>query len=449
MRRSIVPTLAALAVTAGLTGGCNRYEMFRLAGFAQEDFSNDAEILFVIDNSSSMLEESAALGVNFDLFIDNLVDPTGEGGGLDGLPDAVDDYILSVSDRGRVVDFQIGITTTDIAADYGALYDFSGEAVLQRTTPNVADRFRENLLCEATCFQGANGGLDSKNDVGRESYTCGDPLESDVLFFEYMDCICGEDVWMDNCGSGQEEGLEATLLAMCRGLDPADESQSTQILLEECADATPFDPAVHGNTNAALFRAEGREDSIIIPIVVTDEGDGSRRLSTGESATDAYDELFGYFGRRMAWGIIGPTTEGCRTGGNSPPSWSIERYESMVEQTDGLYVDITQRVGDDCEPADFAAALEDLSRLLNSLLDKFPLQAIPEIDTIRVEVDGKQVDPAPESFDEDGNVTYGDGWTYLAAENAVEFHGEAIPDYSARVRITYRPLDGKPRDLPF
>ena len=35
------------------------------------------------------------------------------------------------------------------------------------------------------------------------------------------------------------------------------------------------------------------------------------------------------------------------------------------------------------------------------------------------------------------------------AQNAVVFWGEAIPDFNQNVRIFYRPLEGKPRDLPF
>lgn len=446
MRRPHFPSRTVLlAATAALTAGCNGYEMFRLAGFAQEDFSNDAELLFVIDNSSSMQPASAALGTNFDGFIRNLVDPTGDGGGQDGLADAVDDYILSVDDRGSVINFQIGVTTTDVGTDYGRLYDFSGESVLRRSTPDVADAFRQNLLCEATCFQGPNGDLPGKDEIGLSSWQCGDDLGDD-LFFEYMDCLCGEDVWMNNCGSGTEEGIEATALAMCRGLDPDDESQSTDLLLEFCADKTPFDAAVYG-TNSELFR----EGSTVIPVVVTDAGDGSRRGTQGDASVDDYAEAFDLFGRKMAWAVIGPTVEGCRLVGSSenPQAWDVARYQYFVDDTNGLYYDITQGTTGDCQVADFEQALNELGLLLRNLLTVFPLQSIPDTETILVFVDGKEIPQAEEARDEDGDITYGDGWSYLAAENAVEFHGDAIPDYRAKVRIFYRPLEGMPRTLPF
>jgi hypothetical protein len=450
MRRP-VSRLAALAVATGLLAGCNQYEMFRLAGAVQEDFSNDAEILFVIDNSGSMRQASSDLGVNFDRFIDQLVDPTGDGSGTDGLPDAVDDYILSVDERGGVIDFQLGITSTDVGAEHGQLFDASGTQVIRRSTPEVADAFRQNLLCDATCFTGANGGLPSASEVGRDGYTCGDPLDSDELFFEYMDCLCGEDVWRDNCGTGTEEHLESALLAMCRGLDPSDQSDANQLLLEECADdgQNPFDPAADGGTNAELFR----EGSTVIPVIVTDASDLSRRLRQGEADVSEYLDLFGAFNRRMSWAVIAPTTEGCRIPGSteSPSSWGLQRFDTMVDDSRGLYADICTRAGEggEAQVSDFALILEELGQLLNRLLEIFPLQAVPEVETIRVSVDGSSVEQAVEERDEDGNIVFGTGWSYVPAENAVQFHGDAVPDYNARVRITYRPLQGQPRTLPF
>ena len=55
----------------------SKVEFFHLAGYEQESFSNDADILFVIDNSSSMKEEAQSLGNNFNVFI-NLLPPMKE-----------------------------------------------------------------------------------------------------------------------------------------------------------------------------------------------------------------------------------------------------------------------------------------------------------------------------------------------------------------------------------
>jgi hypothetical protein len=446
MRRTLA-ALAALTLVAATTG-CNDYEMFRLAGFAQEDFSNKADLLFVADNSSSMLEESAALAVNFDRFIERLVNPSGLDPARPPLTRAVADYVTQVSNRGAIIDFQIAMTSTDIGEDFGRLYDGSGQALLPRTLDDVPDAFRKHLLCEASCFVGSNGGLPSKNDpeVGLPGWQCGDPLEGDVLFYEYNDCLCGDsDSWRNNCGAGQEEHLEATLLAMCRALDPDDPSPNIQELLEICEDRGPFETATHGGSNAGLIRP----DSTFIPVIITDEGDTSRRLPQAEGNPKEYVDLFKRFPTRMSWAVIGPNLTRCNNG--NAVSWGVERFERLVDQTDGLYVDIEAEPGEDgtCPPADFDEALTALGDLLAGLLEAFPLQAIPDVSTIRVYVEGKRVDQAPEIFNEEGLPSFGDGWSYDAAINAVRFHGDAVPDYRERVRIYYRPLEGMPRTLPF
>ena len=123
----------------------------------------------------------------------------------------------------------------------------------------------------------------------------------------------------------------------------------------------------------------------------------------------------------------------------------------MVDETGGRYFQIQNKDSQgDCVVTDFEVVLDQLGQLLNALADQFPLQSIPDIDTIRVFVEGKPVPKSTEEVDGDrGSITYGDGWSYYAAENSIEFHGGAIPDYGAEVRIYYRPLAGMPRNLPF
>jgi hypothetical protein len=405
--------------------GCNRYELFRVSGFAQESFSNDAEILFVIDNSPSMQDEAEALALNFDAFITQLTDPGEGGNSRDGLGDAVDNYISYVTQRGAFLDYQIGITTTDVEGTYGDLY--GTDPVLTIGDPNVADGFRENLMCTATCFNE----LDLASDP---AYECGDDLDGQITR-QYLDCVCGVNVWEDNCGSGQEEGLEAVFMAMCRGAETPP---------EECYEQNQF-TAADELSNAALFR----ETSTLIPILVTDEGDTSRRMAQGDGDPDEYDDLFKKFNRRMAWAVIGPNTTACNTGGAT--TWGVARYQWFVDDTGGRFFDIAEKDGSgDCNVTDFASALEELGQLLNNLLEAFPLASIPDVESILVFIDNEPVDRSEELVDDDtGEVTHGDGWSYLPEENAVEFHGSAVPDYNADVRIYYRPLEGMPKELPW
>ena len=98
-------------------------------------------------------------------------------------------------------------------------------------------------------------------------YECGDPIGEEITR-QYLNCLCGENVWEDQCGSGQEEGLEAIFMAMCRASEnPPSECFSDKNQFED----------VHVGSNAGLLR----EDSTLIPIIVTDEGDVSTLAPRG------------------------------------------------------------------------------------------------------------------------------------------------------------------------
>ena len=71
MRRA--PLAAILSATLALSASCNNYELFRVAGYEQASFSNEADIIFIVDNSPSMVGESEALALNFGVFLDTLL----------------------------------------------------------------------------------------------------------------------------------------------------------------------------------------------------------------------------------------------------------------------------------------------------------------------------------------------------------------------------------------
>lgn len=441
-----------LAVGLTLAAGCNDYQMFRLAGFAQEDFSNRADLLFLADSSPSMFREAGVVASNFDQFVQRLISPSG----LD--PDetspvsrASADYILSKSNRGAVVDFQIAMTSIDMTndnepGDNGSLYEGSGRKIIERDDPDVSEAFQYHLLCEATCYLGPNGSLPSKNDIGLSDWECGDELDGAEVFFEYNDCLCGgREVWTNNCGSGQEEPLEAALLAMCRTLDPEDTSANVQELLDICEDRSAFVRERDALTNEGMLR----EDATLVAIIVTDEGDGSRRLTQGEADPQPYLDLYRRFPTRMTWAVIGPNVERCN--GFGATRWGTERFHRLVNETNGMYDDIETEPDDDgnCDIADFNESFRRLGELLAGLLEAFPLQAVPDVETIRVFVEGRQVRQSEEVIGDTGATSFTDGWSYDPSRNAVRFHGEALPDFGERVRIYYLPLEGMPRSLPF
>jgi len=416
--------------------GCNQYEMFLLAGHEQASFSNDADIIFVIDNSSSMTDEAEDLALNFDVFIDTLTSTDGGALPEGSVSNAVDAYILYTRERGRFLDYNLGITTTSVedpGTEPPGLYgELVGDVqVVDNSFEDVSGEFSANLLCEATCWQAATVPSDP-------NYECGD--EPDQITLQYLDCVCGLEAWEGNCGSGDEEPLEAAFLSLCRSVEnPPD----------ECYDNTPF-TAGDVMTNPTILR----DEATTIFVVVTDEGDGSRRLGQGDYDASPYLELLDLFDRTYRFAVIGPNYDAdagtltCNSGGAT--TWGTERLQQVAAETGGFYNTIAQEgAGGDCENTDFATHLEELGALLNQLLISFPLEAVPDIDTLLVYVDGEEIRLADEAdYTEDGEVIC-DCWSYDASQNAVMFHGAAIPDYNQLVEIYYKPLEGMPRTLPF
>lgn len=437
-----------LLLLPGALVGCNQYDLFRLSGFQQESFSNKADILFVVDNSDSMTDEAAALAVNFTQFISRL-ETQEEEIVREDLTDAVDNYKDYVLDRGAFVDFQIGITTTDVEdGGFGELKGAPGQTLLSRGDPDLADKFLENLLCHATCFR-------ASSPVGDDpSYQCGQPLGGEVTT-QYLDCICGEGEWLDvNCAqTGCEEGLEATFMAMCRAVPNPP---------EECFAPAPLEcPHNLENLGSLLERSDVgsnagllRPNATLIPVMVTDEGDDSRRELSGDPFPDHYDELFPTFSNRMSWVVIGPPLDDAfeaPIGCTGYSEWGAFRYDYMVRVTAGLKLNIAEPdASGGCPNTDFGANLDQFGDLLKNLLTVFELQSVPDPNSILVFVDGARVPEASvERVDDYGLPIYGTGWSYAADINAIQFHGAAVPPNDANVRVYYDPIDGMPRDLPF
>jgi len=374
----------ALPLLLPLLPACAGADNFRVAGYQQDEFTNNADILFVIDNSSSMGEENQALIDNLGVFIEEL--SASGASGSDGLVDAVDNYIEFSSQGTRFINFNIGVTSTDVAASYGALT--GADPLVTFGEDDVVATFQANVEEAATLS-----------------------------------------------GSGNEEGLEAVFMAMCRAVENPP---------EPCFDE------IDQFTEADILSNEGliRERGALIPVIVSDEGDVSRRRDSQlegapDDQPDEYEALYALFGKRMGWAVIGPTPGVCE-GATPVPEWTADRYEYMVERTDGIWVDINTGAPD-CGVTDFADALEQIGELVNRLLDSFPLQAVPDPDTIRVFVEGRVVERATG----DGLGGWTNGWSYDATANAIVFHGSAVPGYGAQVEIYYLPVSGEPRDLPF
>lgn len=449
--------MTMLALT--LLAGCNSYELFRLTGFEQATFSNDADILFIIDNSDSMQEEATALATNMNVFINKLTSAEGSNAPTATLSDAVDNYLRETTGGTLLIDYQLAITTSSVYYDDGPTSDIDpGEAgtfaydstsdvgaLVKRGQGDAAADFNTNLLCEATCWD--------QNMPSNPDYVCGDALEGDVSE-EYLDCLCGVGEWTGNCGTGMEQPIEAALMTLCRTV----ENPPDDCYLFPSTSAIAFQTGDEQSNESFL-----REGANTLVVIVSDEGDSSLRHDEHEPGEDNYDpavpgdvetvvdeylDILEQFPNVVRFAVIGPafdgTDGGCLDGAQE---WGVERYQYIAAETNGLYIPLTD-IENDCAATDFATNLEDLGQLLSNLQTIFPLQSIPDESTIEVYVDGEQLERS-EVTGEGVDVVYGNGWTYDASENAVSFHGDSIPDYNQDVRIYYRPLGGMPRELPF
>ena len=418
-----------------LLSSCNNnYELFRIAGFQQEGFSNKADVLFVIDNSDSMFEEAESLAVNFGSFLTNLT------AGAASADEATDDMPF--------IDFQFGITTTDVETHAGALLGPTSDGIIRRGEGSLVDNFLEGLLCEAACIPSfavlaSDPNFESGQSIG------------DSLTTQFLDDLCGGDeTWRGNCGSASEEGLEAVFETMCRSV-PANEDAPTACFeaVDNNGDGEQDFPI--NLTAAQQGSAEGflRENSTFVAVIVSDEGDNSRRLQDGDDfdRPEIYVDLYEQFGQRNRWALIGPALDPDGNDVRCPGTasdWGVRRYNFMVALTDGLFFDIQSP---SCGLADFNAGLEQLGELLQNLQTDFGLQSVPIVDTMLVTVNGKAVDRAVETgeldlFDE---PIFDDGWSYDSRANNVRFHGDAIPPNDAVVKIFYQPERAIPRELPF
>ena len=424
--------------------GCNQYDVFLLSGYEQSTFSNDADIVFIIDNSDSMTDEAEALAQNFSSFIRDLTSASSYGD--DGLTAAVSDYISSTGDRGSVIDFQLGITTTSISGDApGRAGTLVGSPdIITKGSDDVGLNFTRGLLCEATCFNINQVPADAAYECDADNPEMPNPISQ-----QYLDCLCGSDRWENNCGAGTEEGLEAAFDAMCRAVDnPPDDC------FAENTDLASLYESDSGSSSGLI-----RKDSTVIFVVVSDEGDGSRRIENTNPSPENYIELLDKFNKRYRFAVIGPPYDpetdslSCNSGGAT--KWGTERYQNIATSSSGFFNYISgEDENGECGVTDFSTHLDDLGALLNSLKTSFPLQSTPDTSTIQAFVDGNQVSQAADTRSAadqaiGGDPVYEEGWAYDPGTNSVVFYGNTIPQYGEEVRIYYRPLEGMPRELPF
>ncbi|MCP4808307.1 MAG: hypothetical protein GY913_33555 [Proteobacteria bacterium] len=253
--------------------------------------------LLVVDSSSSMMDESEELiGLADELLVDGAT---------------------------------VSVTTVSVDDEAGATF---------AAPTSEPDELRNQLLCEATCW-------DPNAIPSDPNYECGAGF--DQVSLQLLDCECGFEAWEGNCGSGNEEPLEAALLALCRASDDPPDACFLSVLSSSDV----------GTVQLA--------DELIV-LVVTDEGDSSRRLTSGDDDAGPYLEAIGEAHSDVTFAVMGPNYDAdagsleCNSGGAT--TWGTARLQQAAEMTGGLYAPISVDEGD-CTHGDFEAFIEAVSAI--------------------------------------------------------------------------------------
>lgn len=284
-----------------------------------QDYEEIVDILWVVDNSCSMGEETSMVASNFESFINEFVD--------------------------LGLDYHMGVITTDmIQTDHSG--KLQGGTFVTPDTPDPAGTFLSLV------------------DQGSK-------------------------------GSASERGFEAVQAALT-------------------------EPLV-SSTNAGFLR----EEAALSIIALTDENDDSDISSSafttwlqGLKADPSMVRFNAICGDRgfgcMEW--LDVTTVLQATGGDD--------YIDVAYDTGGFWVSICT--------ADYSAALEQVGLAAAGMVVSFVLSEEPSnAGMISVTVDGKTV--VQDSSE---------GWTYNSAENAITFHGDAVPGPGSTVYVSY-PVAGE------
>ena len=109
-------------------------------------------------------------------------------------------------------------------------------------------------------------------------YVCdsSDPQVPQFVSVQYLDCLCGQNGWDNPAGSGEEEPLEAALLAMCRAT--ANPPEVCYWVVEPDDDGSGGIPSVFGASDVGSNSEFFRRNSDVAVVIVGDEGDAGLRI---------------------------------------------------------------------------------------------------------------------------------------------------------------------------
>lgn len=195
------------------------------------------------------------------------------------------------------------------------------------------------------------------------------------------------------------------------------------------------------DTRNAGFR---RADAFLAVIIVSDEDDFSHNdLTTGLAGyyfTENYSDP-NMFSIQRYMDFLTNFTSAAGSGTNFSVNAITIFDQACFDQLKGNGQKFSQRYGQLVTASsgklislcsDFSTSLQDLSRSILELSSEFSLARLPIESTIVVTVNGVVVPQGATN-----------GWTYKSASNSIVFHGSAIPQAGADVRINFDPAGVK------
>ncbi|MBK8013849.1 MAG: hypothetical protein IPK13_21175 [Deltaproteobacteria bacterium] len=297
------------------------------------------DILWVIDNSGTMLDEQAALAANFDAFIEALTLCQGTGRPND-LCDFATKTCLVSRQPCNPPDYHIGVISTDTRAtlDGGRLRTVGvcTETLGQPPYGNTVHYCRgDDQDCRATAGASNPEPRNSHCDMA-QALTFVTPTTPNAQ--QAFDRI----VRVGTSGSGYEQGIRAAAMALGRDTR-APQNHNAQSIL--CRDVKDGETCATPTENAGFLRDEA---SLFI-VFVTDEEDSSfgevshmyRIFSTLKGqGNDSRVSISAITGDPDSDGPTGPAVGGCSVDGETTNAEPSTRYASLAMYSRSLARDL-------------------------------------------------------------------------------------------------------------
>ena len=425
LKKSTLSLAAFALATSGCSGAPSISVLPSSDNFTQngKEITAKMDILWVIDNSGSMIEEQKNLRDNFNSFITEFV--------------------------GKGYDFRIAVTTTD--AWLTNIYETNPPSVAAAETQPAThndpshpknglpyakyDYFKANGAISSACDNWNGSGPDPDEYFQDEPLLSSAFLDGNVSYGEQeagvvtvegsasgyslissddptidfslsnsgaandVEVVFGKNILQGVCGSGQESGIRSMLTALENPANagfPRADAHLAVILVSDEEDAL-VDEATYPefsitNVDSAIKDKLTGENTYSFHTISILEGDSS---------------CLSFSGSGSAYGT---------------------KYEELAALSEGKAISIC---------SDFSVGLRDIAQSIIETTVEFPLTDTPQ------STDGAGFVVSVKNVGESEFTTIPknseNGWTYNAERNSIIFHGTGIPAQNAQLNIFYDP----------